>query len=193
MLIRIARRFRGPDESGNGGYSCGKIAGELRSAKVTLRSPPPLDTDLEIIDDAGTLRAMHGDLLVGEAVSHALELDVPERVDFDVAHHARERYAAKTEHIYPECFVCGIAREPGDGLDIHPGLVDGANVVACDWTPHESLPLHDDRIAPEIVWAALDCPSYFGAASFEKPVLLGRLEGDVRGAPEPGEPCVVIG
>ena len=94
MLIRIARRFRGPDESGNGGYSCGKIAGELRSAKVTLRSPPPLDTDLEIIDDAGTLRAMHGDLLVGEAVSHALELDVPERVDFDVAHHARERYAA---------------------------------------------------------------------------------------------------
>lgn len=193
MLIRIARRFRGPDNSGNGGYSCGRIAGEIRSAKVTLRSPPPLDTDLTIDEVEGTVRAMHGDTLVGEAVAQELSLDAPDAVDFDLARDARERFKAKTEHIYPECFVCGISREPGDGLDIHPGSIEGTSVVACDWTPHASLPTQQGRIAPEIVWSALDCPSYFGAASFEKPVLLGRLEGDVRGTPEPDEPCVVVG
>lgn len=193
MLIRIARRFRGPSNSGNGGYCCGRIANDLRSAKVTLRSPPPLDTDLELVDDEGTMRAMHGDTVVGDAVAHSLELDVPDPIDVDLARRARERFAAKTEHIYPECFVCGISREPGDGLDLHPGPVEDGSVVACDWTPHESLPAHDGRIAPEIVWAALDCPSYFGAASFDKPVLLGRLEGDVRNAPQVGERCVVVG
>lgn len=148
---------------------------------------------MELVERDGVMRAMHGDTLVGEAEAQSLELDVPDPVDFALARRARDGYAAKTDHIYPECFVCGISREPGDGLDIHPGPVQGTDVVASDWTPHESLPTHEGRVAPEIVWAALDCPSYFGAASFDKPVLLGRLEGDVRGLPEPGERCVVIG
>ena len=43
MAIVIDRRFRGPAESGNGGYACGVFArGE--EAEVTLRLPPPLET-----------------------------------------------------------------------------------------------------------------------------------------------------
>src|SRR5580765_2437622 len=50
MAIVIVRRFRGPDESGNGGYSAGLFApahgGDV--VEVTLRLPPPLETALEL-------------------------------------------------------------------------------------------------------------------------------------------------
>src|SRR5581483_732987 len=52
MAIVIDRRYRGPDESGNGGYSAGLFAlahgGEV--VEVTLRLPPPLETILEYDD-----------------------------------------------------------------------------------------------------------------------------------------------
>ena len=41
--IRIERRFRGPPNSGNGGYSAGRLAAFIDgSAAVTLHMPPPL-------------------------------------------------------------------------------------------------------------------------------------------------------
>ena len=40
----IARRFRGPSQSGNGGYVCGRLARHVAGpALVRLRAPPPLD------------------------------------------------------------------------------------------------------------------------------------------------------
>lgn len=42
--IVIPRRFRGPLTSGNGGYTCGLLAGIVGGeAEVTLRLPPPLE------------------------------------------------------------------------------------------------------------------------------------------------------
>ena len=50
MAIVIDRRFRGPNDSGNGGYSAGRFAlahgGDV--VEVTLRLPPPLETPLEL-------------------------------------------------------------------------------------------------------------------------------------------------
>ena len=46
--LSIPAFFNGPPESGNGGYTCGRVA-ELVDAEVvevSLRSPPPLDTAL---------------------------------------------------------------------------------------------------------------------------------------------------
>jgi hypothetical protein len=42
--VVIDKRFRGPRDSGNGGYSCGALAGFLegQAAEVTLRLPPSL-------------------------------------------------------------------------------------------------------------------------------------------------------
>ena len=53
MAILIDSRFRGPDDSGNGGYSCGVIAREHGGAEleVTLRLPPPLDEWLRLDAD----------------------------------------------------------------------------------------------------------------------------------------------
>ena len=48
--VVIARRFCGPPTSANGGYACGLVAGLLDGrARVTLRSPPPLDRPLQIL------------------------------------------------------------------------------------------------------------------------------------------------
>ena len=48
QLIRIDRRFRGPPDSGNGGYVAGLLAKALGGSgvEVTLRAPPPLDRDI---------------------------------------------------------------------------------------------------------------------------------------------------
>ncbi|MEM9074853.1 MAG: hypothetical protein AAGE52_40525 [Myxococcota bacterium] len=190
--VRVARRFRGPPDSGNGGYCCGLLAGDVTSARVTLRSPPPLDVDLARESSGEGVVLRHGEQLIGEAVPTSLSLDVPAAVSFEAAAAARAGYAAKTEHIYPGCVVCGITRDD-DGLNLHPGPVAGTDVVACDWRPDETLPNQGDRVAPEIAWAALDCPSYFGLRHTEKPVLLGRLEAELGSLPMVGEACVVIG
>ena len=47
--VLIPRRFNGPPASANGGYACGLIARYVGGpADVSLRSPPPLDTALEL-------------------------------------------------------------------------------------------------------------------------------------------------
>jgi len=66
MAIVIARRFRGPEASGNGGYTAGLIARELgvQEAEVTLRLPPPLDEPLRLDGDG---RVWDDEALVAEA------------------------------------------------------------------------------------------------------------------------------
>ncbi|MFW6206600.1 MAG: hypothetical protein ACOC5J_01565, partial [Gemmatimonadota bacterium] len=71
---------------------------------------------------------------------------------------------------------------------------EGRDLVAAPWIPNESLADERSRIAPEFLWAALDCP---GASSFTAPEnvarVLGELAVDIRGAVSVGERCVVVG
>ena len=47
----IQRRFCGPPNSGNAGYVCGMLARHITgAAEVTLRAPPPLETELDVVD-----------------------------------------------------------------------------------------------------------------------------------------------
>ena len=51
QTITIPRRFRGPPNSGNGGYVCGILARQIAgAAEVTLRAPPPLETELDLVE-----------------------------------------------------------------------------------------------------------------------------------------------
>ena len=74
---------------------------------------------------------------------------------------ASERYLGFTEHASPECFVCGPAREWGDGLAIFPGPLPGRHLVAAPWAPDPTLFDKRGTVRPEFIWAALDCPSGF--------------------------------
>jgi hypothetical protein len=180
--IVIESRFRGPDESGNGGYSCGLVARELGGpAEVTLRLPPPLARPLQF---DGRRLLDSGDV-VAEARRADVEVDVPAPVTFAEAERAQ---APDVDSPFPHCFVCGHARAPGDGLRIFAGPVPGRNLVAATWTPREG------EVGPEFVWASLDCPGAYATGAMGRgTIVLGRLAARVERIPHPDEPCVVVG
>jgi hypothetical protein len=182
MSIVIDRRFRGPSESGNGGYSAGLFAlahgGEV--VEVTLRLPPPLETPLELADD----RVVAGDAVVADVAETDMGISPP---DFVSPGDAAAAATPDLESPFPECFVCGHARGD-DGLHIHAGPVEGRAVVAASWV------VAPDAVGPEFVWAALDCPgAYATGVPGRGVVVLGRLAARVDRVPEAGEECVVVG
>lgn len=181
--LTIARRFRGPDDSGNGGYSCGVVAQAVGAGEieVTLRAPPPLDTPLAV---AGDGRVWSGELLVAEARPGSVDLEPPDPVNWEDAVAAQEPDLSSP---FPHCFVCGHARDAGDGLRVFAGPV-GDGFVAAPWVPAA------DTVGPEFVWAALDCPgAYATGVPGRGVVVLGRLVARVDRVPEAGERCVAVG
>jgi hypothetical protein len=181
----IDRKFRGPTGSANGGYTCGLLASFMHGpAEVTLRLPPPLERPLNVMTD-GALELRDGDAVVAEASPADVELEVPEPISFDEAA-AAALPEGDRESVFPECFVCGWARE--DGMRIYAGPVEGRKLVAATWVPSK------DVISSEFVWAALDCPGAY-AVEFGKRgnLVLGRLTACVEHLPHPGEQCVVMG
>jgi hypothetical protein len=64
--LSIDRRFCGPAGSGNGGYTAGRLAALIGDpAEITLRRPPPLETEMKIERAGPRLLLMHGDDLIG--------------------------------------------------------------------------------------------------------------------------------
>lgn len=196
--MQIDRRYCGPPTSANGGYACGLVAALVDGdAEVTLRAPPPLDQPLvlERVDGGAQLRA--GDQIIATAAPTTLDLVAPPPVSFAEAERATQRYPWTKGHPYPTCFGCGPERAAGDGLRIFPGAVEGRRVAAAPFTPDASLAGADGRVRPEIVWAALDCPSWFGMYCFDpdwkEMVLLGRLAAHLQARPRVGDRCVAAG
>jgi len=196
-MIRIAARFCGPPSSGNGGYTAGVLAAltaQAPAVEVTLRRPPPLDVDLATTPTPEGWALHHGDHLVAEATSRdatALPEAVP-AVDVATARAAEESYAGLRSHPFSGCFVCGPAREPGDGMLLSPGRID-AGRTACTWTPDASLGNADGRVAAPYVWAALDCPGGWTGALEDRPMVLGRIAATVSHAVRVGGTYVVVG
>ncbi|MBX7159668.1 MAG: hypothetical protein K1X95_05190 [Acidimicrobiia bacterium] len=196
----VSRRFRGPPESGNGGYVCGLVAGHVDGdAEVSLRVPPPLDTPMRIVHDGDDVRLLDGEREVAHGrpaparppPTPGPPVPPPTRAE---AVAASSHYPGHVTHIFPTCFTCGTAREPGDGLCIYCGAVAGsAGLVAAAWNPVPDLAGDDGRVRPEIVWAALDCPTYWalpGAGTV--PAVLARLAVVLEGTrPRPGDDLVV--
>lgn len=191
--IVIDRRFRGPSQSANGGYACGVVGEGVEGvATATLRRPPPLNVPLSLVTDGDTTRLFDGADLIGEAVEDNFDFVVPTPPDLGTAAAASAGFSGFRSHPFPTCFVCGPEREAGDGLRIFPGAIDGSSVVAATWTPDSTLADAAGTVQRRHVWAALDCPSYFGLTS--RPMaLLGRLTARIDRVPGVGEPLVAIG
>jgi hypothetical protein len=189
----IDRRFRGPAQSGNGGYVCGRIARHVPGvATVRLAIPPPLDTPLQVDVTDGVARLMSGTTLVGEGRPAELDIEAPAPVSFATATQSSKDFHGFKQHTFPECFVCGPNRQPRDGLRIFAGPAEGRDVVAAPWVVDESL---GNPTAKEFLWAALDCPSGFALWSPLEgtTVVLGQLTASIRGELKPGDKCVAMG
>lgn len=197
--IVIARRFRGPPRSGNGGYTCGAIAHYVSApaVEVVLRAPPPLEVPLAVAHEGELVHVT--DPRSGQAIADArpatLALEAPPRPDEVEIRAAEARYAGAHEHVFAECFVCGPARAPGDGLRIFAGRVaDGSGLVASRWSPDASL-AQDGLVLAEHVWAALDCPGFFasGFAEEKRAAVLARMTAEVARRPRAGDALVCLG
>ncbi len=203
--IRIDRRFCGPPDAGNGGYTCGLVAAHVDGpAEVTLRLPPPLETPLTVAPGGGaSVRVLDGDALVAEGIRRGekdLGIDVPEPVGVAEAERAAstsQLHEHPEEHPFPTCFVCGPQRAPGDGLHILVGPVTGRPVAADAWTPAADLVGADGVVRPEFVWAALDCSGGVGSWLAEpiggNPFVLGRMAVTIDGPVRAGAPHAVVG
>ena len=191
VTLTVPARFCGPPTSGNGGYTAGLLAAQLRGpegVKVTLRRPPPLERVLDAVGDDGRVELRDGDDLIAEAVPVALTVDPPRVVGWDdaVAASADSTFRDASLHPFPTCFACGPERAEGDGLRLFAGRVGDSGMFAAPWVPGEV-----DR---PIVWAALDCPSSapaFADPTVEGPFVLGRITARIDRLPRPGAPHVV--
>jgi acyl-coenzyme A thioesterase PaaI-like protein len=194
--VRIERRFRGPPETGNGGYVAGLVAAALGGSNctVTLKSPPPIDQDLTLETDATSASLLRGDEIVVTASREPIDIEVPPPPTLAEAQDAEPRFTGHSHHIFPGCFVCGPEREAGDGMRIFPGaLHDKDRRVAATWTPDEGVTGEDGLVRPEFLWAALDCPGYFATEDQARLALLGRMSAVIHRGVRAGEPLIVTG
>lgn len=194
--FEIAERFRGPPRSGNGGYTCGRMARHLAGTPaIRLKAPPPIATRLRLEYTDHDARLFHGATLVGEAKPGTLDLQIPEAPVWEQAVAASLSYVGFHTHSFPGCFVCGPGRAAGDGLRIFPGLVPGSTILAAPWIPDVSLAADGKTVNSEFLWSALDCTGAFAVlpAKQDVAIVLGELCASVTGRILPGERCVVTG
>lgn len=194
----VPSHFCGPPGYGNGGYSCGVFAAPLAggTVEVTLRRPIPLETkfELERVDDTVTALDPAGKR-VAEArrVEPLASREPPIRPDLAAARAASASSPfSGPGHPYPGCFVCGPTHP--SGLGIHVGaLPEDPKVAAATFVADASLPSSDGALAPELIWAALDCPSYVPSLWRDQPVLLGRLTAELLEPVPVGTELVAVG
>ena len=200
-FLVIPSRFCGPPGSGNGGYVGGRIAAYVDGpATVTLRQPPPLATPMPVERiGKGAVRIRHGRTLIAEASSslHSPALEIPGGVSFAEANTVAGPAHYYTDPVFPDCVVCGTARRPGDGLRIFPGPIPGRPMWAAPWTPDTSVSDAQGTVRPEMIWAALDCPSGIAAAEAaglagDTAVLLGQMTASLAGLPMADDQCQVV-
>jgi len=194
--VVIGRRFTGPPQSANGGYACGVLARFLpEPAEITLRLPPPVGSPLAVREDGeGGVSLRDGDAVVAAGrATDGLDLEPPVRPSFEAAIAARARHPWRgMRHRLSGCFVCGSERD--DGLGVSPGPLAGADgVMSAPFVPDASV-AEDGLVRPEVVWAALDCPSYPADLWARGPVaVLGRMAASRERELRVGEGLVAVG
>jgi hypothetical protein len=176
--IIIDPAFEGPPASAHGGYTCGMLAPYLPAdAEITLRTPVPLGTALELAPYHGGLALHDGTTVVAEGATTRLGNGAPEPPAFAEALAATASFPGLRSHPYPRCVGCGTGRTDALALRIFPGPLAARDHVAAVWYPSSEAAVAG-LIRPEFAWTALDCPGGWAAVRFGRvdlPVVLGRM------------------
>ena len=184
--IVVARRFRGPDAgvaTANGGYFCGLVADAAPAAatiEIRARAGVPLERPLAVRLAAGTVEVLDDGALVARSSAERLAVRLDD---------------GSVPHAFPECFVCGHRRAPGDGMRLFAGPVPGdgpqrGQVRVAGWRPDPAFLDAAGRLRPEFVWAALDCP---GGWALPGPINTGTLQVEIREPVDGRHPVIVMG
>lgn len=197
--IVFPQQFRGPPNSGNGGYMCGFLAREVVGpATSVLRARVPLDVELTIERQDGVTTLFDGDgaLVARGAPAPGFQFpEVPPPPSLAVAQAAGRAGSGPQKLFHRGCFACDPAAAEDWGLRASAGQIEGAapGYLATDWTPHEAFVDGTGLATVEAIWAALDCPGMFAWVQKEgrHGALLGTMSGEVLRRPKAGETCIV--
>lgn len=190
----IPARFCGPPGTGNGGYTCGLLDGlTAYTSEVTLRRPPPLEKELQILQEGEQLQLMDGQALIASACPGTVEFTAPVPPGWEQAVAASKGFIGFDNHAFPTCFVCGPERPGGDGLRIFAGRVNEKPLFASPWIPAAELADDNGRVRNEFLWAALDCPGAFAVSGDAmRKVVLGKMTARIDKEVMAGEKCIVL-
>lgn len=194
QTLTIAEKYHGPPNSGNGGYSCGKLDNFTNYvSEVTLRKPVPLDVAMVLLESDGELALLHEQQLIASVKPGKVDIEIPSPPDFATAAKASDGFSERWRTLaFPTCFVCGHDREPGAGLRLCTGRIDQSDVFATTWQPDKKFANTAGLIRPEFMWAALDCPGAFALMADEKlTVVLGRMTTEIKGTIKAEESCII--
>ena len=193
--IIIDNQFNGPPNSGHGGYVAGTFADLMEgTAEVTLRSPPPLNRSMTVSRHGKNVYISIADKLVGEVRPGKLQVSIPDCPDRELVALAETRFIEFKKDDFQQCFACGADRDEGDGLRLLTGPIEGSQIVATHWVPHEKFADDNGIIPTRILWSALDCPGVWSIIRDSGVImLLGRLTAQVDLDLLAGTRCTVIG
>ena len=191
--ISIPGRFNGPLTSGHGGYCSGVIADFVEGpAEVTLRSPVPLDTPLEIIRDDRSVRVLDGETLIAEASPGSeLDLEVPARVSPGL------RGAPPSATSDRPTGSSASASSAGEAGRARLGCLPGRSMAVPSSPPRgprPTGPLTPMGRCSRSSSGGVDCPTYFAVyTDGELPMsFLGRMATRIDAPVTAGEQHVVI-
>jgi hypothetical protein len=194
--VVLDRRFNGPPVTANGGYACGIVARHVDGpAQVSLRRPVPLGTPLELErhDDGHVTLHAGADLIAEGDPALPLELEPPVRPTVAEARAAAAARPGDWPATFDHCYVCAPERRDGLGVVFGP-LASHPGATAAVLHAGPEVPAQDGAVAPEIAWAALDCPSYtpplWGNAM---PSLLANMHAELLEPVPAGEALAVVG
>lgn len=162
--VIVTKRFCGPPDSGNGGYTCGLLAKELDGVvECTLRAPIPMDEELLVKrNDTGAV-LLHGEKIIIEATPTVIDVTPPAPISLQAATKAMAKSPAlDVRHPFATCFVCGPKRAMHDGLRIFPAPIHD-HVFAAVWLADSEFGDSNGHLLPEFLWAAMDCPTGFAS------------------------------
>lgn len=199
--IIIAARYRGPMDSGNGGYVGGALARRLAAwkpgsvAEVTFRKPTPLDQSLALVPDGDSMALKNGETLIADARANDFSIDVPKPPSWDDCLDASARGGSFAGSNYAICFSCG--RNHPDGLHVFSAEAKGVAtpMVASAWRPRPELGIEQGKLPVEYLWSALDCSGGIALSMGNSPeeMLTGRMAAKVDADLPAGENYRVIG
>jgi hypothetical protein len=177
---------------GNGGIVAGTLARSLdppsgASVEVRLERPVPLVNELTLTVDTGCARLELSGTTLATATAVETTPVAPPHVTAEEAIETTPVVPLST-HPAPGCFVCGPANAAG--LNLQPGRLPARPLVATVWSPSARFGTADGLLPPPLVWAALDCPSWYGGAG-GRPALLGTVRARQL-APVPVDAPVVV-
>jgi hypothetical protein len=187
-ILIIDARYNGPVGRGNGGYVAGVMAAFLSGdAEVRIMRGFPVATPLAIRRHPdGEVSCHLDDQELGRARPLELVLQIPPPPTLSAARAAAERFRFLHGSDVRGCYVCSPRRAPGEGLRLFCGpLPDAAGdtIVAGVWEPGPELLDASGQVAPEQVWAALDCPGGYAIAALAPDVgvqLLGTCAASLK-------------